>query len=126
MTEVVVAQFFFGLLIFKSHSIRLLVVTGQYVFMCVCCRSSSVCGVHRMNCTELPVYTVNTAERTELISHGFHLRTLYILPLHCHPVVLIMTVFDLQLSLSHRDPSQREALPTTPCCVFKSEAQAAT
>lgn len=31
-----------------------------------------------------------------------------------HPVVLIMTVFDLQLSLSHRDPSQREPLPTKP------------
>lgn len=29
-------------------------------------------------------------------------------------VVLIMSVFDLQLSLSHRDPSQHEILPTTP------------
>lgn len=37
-----------------------------------------------------------------------------------------MTVFDLQLSLSHRDPSQRESLPTNPRCEFKSEAQAAT
>lgn len=37
-----------------------------------------------------------------------------------------MSVFDLQLSLSQRDPSQRESLPTTPCWVFKSEAEAAT
>lgn len=41
-------------------------------------------------------------------------------------VVLIMSVFDLQLSLSQRDPSQHETLPTTPRCVFKSEAEAAT
>lgn len=37
-----------------------------------------------------------------------------------------MSVFDLQLSLSQRDPSQHETLPTTPRCVFKSEAEAAT
>lgn len=56
---------------------------------------------------------------------GFHPCTLYLPPIQCHPAVLIMSVFDLQLSLSQRDPSQRESLPTTPCCVFKSEAEAA-
>lgn len=67
---------------------------------------------------------LSTLNRTYL--HGFHPYTLYIPPLQCHPAVLIMSVFDLQLSLSQRDPSQRESLPTTPCCVFKSEAEAAT
>lgn len=47
----------------------------------------------------------------------------YALPLLCRLVVLIRSVFDLQLSLSQRDPSQRESLPTTPCCELKSEAE---
>lgn len=58
--------------------------------------------------------------------HGFPPCTLYIPHIQCHPVVLIMSVFDLQLSLSKRDASQWESLPTTPCCAFKSEAEAAT
>ena len=39
---------------------------------------------------------------------------------------VVASIFDLQLSLSQRDPAQHETLPTTPCCVFKAQAEAAT
>ena len=60
-----------------------------------------------------PIWTVwhrYKAEQTETLL----VPRLYIPPLHCHPVVPITITFDLQLSLEHRDPSQREPLPGSP------------
>lgn len=76
-----------------------------------------VCRI--LNCIQ------NAADRTKLTSVAFLSALVCFPPLQCHPVVLIVSVFDLQLSLSQRDPSQWESLHTNPCCVFKSAAEEA-
>lgn len=67
-------------------------------------------------------------EKTEVISRGFHPRALYIPPLRCHPVVLIMSVFDLQLSLSQREILHSVSLYPQPpaACLNQKQRQPRT